>query len=798
MKKYIHIQINNLLILLKRLSFLLILLLCILGLDVQEAFAHRPHDVIEQVQISPSYDQDKTLFIIVRGNLFKSREGGSSWQRLVTGLDNTTTLASVSISPQTNKTLFLSTLGDGIYKSQDQGVSWSNVNNGLDTLKINLLSISPHSNDVVLAAGQEKSLYKTKDGGKNWSKVIDSQNPITVIGFSPDNKDQIVVGDVQGNLIISNNEGEDWQPASTLKNNGAITAIALSPNFSSDQTVFVGTENGGIFKSADKGSSFQEINKGLADKLIRSLVIVENSDNNFTLVASTANEGVFQSTDGGNTWTKTSQGLTKDTQADEEGFKQPHFSDLAISPSFGNDQTMFLGGFNGLFKSTDGGQLWQEIETLSSRTIISMAVSPNYQNDSTLAFATYVGEMYISKDKGVTWELIINGLEIPRFTKNFKEPHQDPRRFFDIAFSPNYGSDKKIFATVLWDNFLKSNNSGNRWDIVPLKTIPGRGTRGIAIAPSPTFASDKTVYLGTQYGIIYKSTDGGASFSNIGDVGNRKLNAGISLVISPDFSSDQTLYALGPKGVHKTVDGGKTWQPTTEGTALAQTNLIQLAISPNYQADQTVFVGTGSGIFQTQDGGKTWSKLVGDAYGRDAYIEGIAISPNYKNDQTLMISVKGQGLFKTVNRGETFSPIGEDFTKQNNLLARMDSVPSAGVPIHFSPSYAVDKTIYGFGSSTAEVFKSTDGGNSWEVLKISRQENKIGLLTSISLMFIVYPRLFIVYPRLKLVIPVIAALLSYWVLGYLNLEKKLPLSKLQIKAGGALVTFVLVVILLYI
>ncbi|HBY77655.1 MAG TPA: glycosyl hydrolase, partial [Cyanobacteria bacterium UBA11148] len=205
----------------------------------------------------------------------KSRDGGSSWQRLVTGLDNTGTLGSVSISPQTNKTLFLSTLGDGIYKSQDQGVSWSNVNNGLDTLKINLLSISPHSNDVVLAAGEEKSLYKTKDGGKNWSKVIDSQNPITVIAFSPDNKDQIVVGDVQGNLIISNNEGENWQPASTLKNNGAITTIALSPNFSSDQTVFVGTENGGIFKSADKGSSFQEINKDLADKRISNIVIVE-------------------------------------------------------------------------------------------------------------------------------------------------------------------------------------------------------------------------------------------------------------------------------------------------------------------------------------------------------------------------------------------------------------------------------------------------------------------------------------------------------------------------------------------
>jgi len=45
------------------------------------------------------------------------------------------------------------------------------------------------------------------------------------------------------------------------------------------------------------------------------------------------------------------------------------------------EDTMFLGGFNGLFKTTDRGKQWQEIETLARGTVIDMAVSPNYAQD---------------------------------------------------------------------------------------------------------------------------------------------------------------------------------------------------------------------------------------------------------------------------------------------------------------------------------------------------------------------------------------------------------------------------------
>ncbi|MDJ0688346.1 MAG: hypothetical protein QNJ41_07540 [Xenococcaceae cyanobacterium MO_188.B32] len=297
---------------------------------------------------------------------------------------------------------------------------------------------------------------------------------------------------------------------------------------------------------------------------------------------------------------------------------------MAVSPTFNEDRTIFLGGFNGLFKSTDGGQAWQEIDTLFGGAIVSLDVSPDYSNDSTVIAVTYVGFPYISQDGGTSWKPREKGLEIPRFKRNFRpiDSNQDPRRFFDVAFSPNYSSDQTIFASVLWSKVVRSTNRGNSWKIVPLS----KEVRGITIAPSPNFAIDKTVYLSNQRGIIFRSTDGGKNFSIVSKVGKVFGNDGPSLVISPDFATDKTLYTSGPEGVHKSVDGGKTWQAITKDTALKESFNIQLAISPNYKADQTVMAGTGRGVFVTRDGGKSWLKLAGSAYGGDSYLRLPAIN----------------------------------------------------------------------------------------------------------------------------------------------------------------------------
>jgi photosystem II stability/assembly factor-like uncharacterized protein len=746
--------------------------------QANNALAHRPHSDVYEVELSPNYSQDKTVFIMVRGNLFRSQDGGENWQRIWQGLDYLGQLSSLSVSSQNKQILFAASSFDGIYKSDDGGSSWEKVNNGLDNFKINLLEISPHDYNFVLAAGKEKGLYKTQDGGKNWQEVLIKAEKITAVSFAPNHENIILIGDGKGHIYLSLDRGQKWQQLFTFKNSGSVTTIAVSPHNNSDNTFFVGTEKEGIFRTIDGGKSFQTINQGITDRSIQDLVIIPNTQGESTLLASSWQKGIFKSTDNGNSWQKYDGGLIRDKQADLPQFNLPHFSDLRVSNDFNNDQTIFLAGFKGLFKSTNGGKNWQEMESLSARMIVGLAISPNYKNDSTIAVVNYVGEAYISEDAGVNWTAFFRGLEIPRFTQNFETPYDDPRRYFDIAFSPNYASDQTIFLGFLRDYLAKSTDKGKTWKIINLPKT-GNFIRGTILAVSPDFASDRTIYIASNEGDIYYSQDGGDSFAILSHLKSRIF----SLIISPHFNSDRTLFASGIDGVYKSENAGKTWQVMTNNSILAQRICSELAISNNYPQDQTVFVGTDRGLFVSKDSGKTWQKLEGGV------IEEIALSPNYSEDRTFVITVRGEGQSKTTNDGLTF-------TKLNSgpiFLARMHHVPSASGSIQFSPAYKLDRTLYGFGSPNAEVFKSNDEGNNWQSLMIppTYVYERYSLATYINLFLMVYGKTVRIFFGAAL-----AALIMYIILSKSGLEKTLHLSKLQLKMVATITTFIFVFMVL--
>jgi len=180
--------------------------------------------------------------------------------------------------------------------------------------------------------------------------------------------------------------------------------------------------------------------------------------------------------------------------------------------------------------------------------------------------------------------------------------------------------------------------------------------------------------------------------------------------ISPNFSVDQTLLfaTTADSSVYISRDGGKTW--LVKGLPKTFGQQIKLAISPNYAQDHTIFMGGTLGLFRTVDGFETWTKVANN----DGYIEELAVSPNFKNDNTLIISVRGKGLFKSENRGLTFRVVGTALINDNYSIALWDDFPASSSLIKFSPSYAIDKTIFATSSDT--LFRSKDGGETWTVL----------------------------------------------------------------------------------
>ena len=79
-----------------------------------------------------------------------------------------------------------------------------------------------------------------------------------------------------------------------------------------------------------------------------------------------------------------------------------------------------------------------------------------------------------------------------------------------LALSPSYAVDKTIFVGGDWEGVFKSSNSGGQW----LKVSSARFTRTLAI--SPVYSEDQTLFLGQNTGQMARSTNGGSTWMSCG------------------------------------------------------------------------------------------------------------------------------------------------------------------------------------------------------------------------------------------------------------------------------------------
>ena len=227
---------------------------------------------------------------------------------------------------------------------------------------------------------------------------------------------------------------------------GFVWALAVSPAFESDGTVFVGTDGGGVFRSTDEGSTWQEANSGLTTNVVPVLGVSPAFATDSTIFAA-GPEGVFRSVDGGDTWTQVNKGLSnKKVLA------------LAVSPAYAKDSTVFAGTTNGVFRSADGGGIWEGVSSgLTGANVLSIGVSPAFESDSTLytgllpkrvmrsfgggKFETPDGGVFRSTDRGDSWQAI-------------EELHNLPVAAFGLSAA--VASDFTVFAGTFEDGILRS------------------------------------------------------------------------------------------------------------------------------------------------------------------------------------------------------------------------------------------------------------------------------------------------------------------------------------------------------
>jgi photosystem II stability/assembly factor-like uncharacterized protein len=238
----------------------------------------------------------------------------------------------------------------------------------------------------------------------------------------------------------------------------------------------------------------------------------------------------------------------------------------------------------------------------------------------------------------------------------------------------------------------KSLNGGATWRAI-CNGLGGYSPTSLVIDPS----NSSTIYAGVERGgpPFLKSTDGGENWSN--------SSGGLVPVfiksLAIDASNPSTLYvACGPWGIHKSVNGGATWNAANTGLPSGIWGLqgFYLGVACDPKNGNVVYAASDAGNFKSTNGGASWSAAsTGINYrGSETHL---AIDPS----NTSTIYAAGWGVCKSTNGGDSWRSV-------NDGLGNLNILSLAIVPATPNVLYAGT-----YGDAGAAIFKSTDWGESW-------------------------------------------------------------------------------------
>jgi len=431
---------------------------------------------------------------------------------------------------------------------------------------------------------------------------------------------------------------------------GRAKTIAVHP--SDPLTLYIGAANGGIWKTTDEGQTWLDIGHDLASLSFGAIAIDPNNPETIYAGSGEAGyflgyigfdgKGVFKSTDGGNSWNQITDGIGSITS----------FGDLAVSPFNSNVVLAALASVNyysgnlpneGLWKSSDAGEHWER--TLDVQDAFDIAFHPA---DANIVYAAVGGGnsdagFYISTDQGTTWTQSNTGLpptsSIHRLQVDVS--NSNPDIIYTVIFDANTMSSKAY----------KSVNGGVNWaQISPGINLGGyygggwydQGFYDLCIAVDPE--NPDLVYIGNVE--IHRTTNG-ADFTPVRPYGN-DLWGGLAhcdyhkLVFAP--SDPNYFYIACDGGIYKSTDKG--YSATPQNIGLSTHQFYRVASHP---FNPQIVIGgmQDNATAMTLDGGLTWNEVTGG--------DGMECLFNPGNPDTIYTSSQNGYFYRSVNGGNTFS-----------------------------------------------------------------------------------------------------------------------------------------------
>lgn len=303
-------------------------------------------------------------------------------------------IQAIAVDPQRPATLYAgpgdTPAGSGVYKSVDGGSSWQIMNTGLTSPDVVGLAINSRRPDIIYVALNAESsdvkggIFKSVDRAGHWHATNTGLNPYAggygMIVSDPQ-QSRVLYAIAALGLIKSTDGGENWKATSIGSGRATdqrVLNVAIDPKTTT--TLYVGTMHG-LFKSIDGGGSWRHLDGSpdFAAGWMGQVVVVP--DTTTLYVAAGLDRGgsysfsLFKSMDGGESW-------------------RAIYSGPALAATYVVDSksttTLYAGNNGGVFVSTDAGMSWNPINTgLTDLVVRALAIDP--KTPTTLYAGTSAG-----------------------------------------------------------------------------------------------------------------------------------------------------------------------------------------------------------------------------------------------------------------------------------------------------------------------------------------------------------------------------------------------------------------------
>ncbi len=671
---------------------------------------------IGDLAVNPHRDAEYYV-AVSSGNVWKTVNDGITFEPVFDG-EGSYSIGCVTLDPNDTDVVWVGTgennsqrsvsFGDGVYKSDDGGESWTNV--GLpESEHIGMIAIDPRDSDTVYVASQgplwrsggDRGLYKTTDGGATWERIlhVSDETGINEIHLDPRDPDVMYASAYQRRRHV-------W----TLINGGP---------------------ESGIWKSTDAGATWREINEGLPEQdkgRIGLDISPVDPDVVYAIVEAAEGEsGFFRSVDRGESWSKMS---------DHETVSPQYYNEIVCHPT-DVDTVYSLDTY--LHITRDGGETF-EIVPRMNRHVDDHALWIDPEDPLHMLVGSD-GGLYDTHDAGENWRFMAN-LPITQF---YRVNVDQALPFYNI-----YGGTQ--------DNNTQGGPSrttdrggimNEHWFI----TVGGDGYETVVDPDDPMM-----VYSQWQYGGLVRHDRRSGEIADIRPMAGPGeepyvFNWDTPLIMSPHDNA--RLYFAG-NFLFRSDDRGDSWSVVSPnltrgidrntlevmGTiqkpdAVAKHNSTSfygnaVALDESPLVEGLLYVGTDDGLIHvTEDGGNNWRTIEN--------IEGV---PDLTYVSCLHASVLDNDVvfatfdnhkmgdfapyvYRSDDRGQTWTPIAGDLPERDICyVIRQD---------HVNPD------LLFLGTEFAAYF-TVDGGDTWikmsgaptiavQDLEIQRRENDVVLGT---------------------------------------------------------------------